>query len=145
MSGDKESGLVNQYVRGFISLHRDYYLALASLDARYRGLSSEKWVDIILAKGMKGMPDYQEQPNGDEFPKNPLSHIIAPAGDDKVMRSLNFITLGAHNFAFLHVGIFYDQGGIAGYVSRIIREHIIRRWDTSYVPQIEAAKSKKWF
>jgi hypothetical protein len=127
ISGDKEPGLINQYVRGFIGRNRNYFLELAKLDAVARGLTSEQWVDIILSEGMKGMPSYQGEIGSEEIPKNPLAHIVAPSGSDKVKRTLNYITLAAQNVAFLQLGIFYDRDSIAGYISRVVREHIVRK------------------
>lgn len=145
ISGDKESGLINQYVRGFIGRHRSYFLELAKFDAGARGLNSERWVDIILSDGMKGMPPYQSEIKSEDIPKNPLAHIAAPAGDDRVKRVLNYISLAAQNAAFLQLGIYYDHDSIAGYISRIAREHLVRNWDALYLRQVEAAQSKVWF
>ncbi|MBN3993850.1 MAG: transposase [Nostoc sp. NMS2] len=144
VSGDKESTLINQYVRGFIGRNRAYFLELAKFDATSRGLTSEQWVDIVLAEGMRGMPEYQNIVKTEDIPKNPLAYIPAPV-ESKVRRSLNYITLAAQNIAFLHLGIYYDRDSQAGYISRIAREHIDRNWDDLYLRQVEAAQSKVWF
>lgn len=132
ISGDKEAGLINQYVRGFIGRNRNYFLELARFDASSRGLSSQQWVDIILPDGMKEMPHYQGEIKAEDIPNNPLAHIAAP-DEGKIKRTLNYITLAAQNIAFLQLGIHYDHDSIAGYISRIAREHIARNWDALYL------------
>ena len=144
VSGDKESALINQYVRGFIGRNRNYFLELAKFDAKSRGLSSEQWVDIVLSGGMKGMPPYQGEIITKDIPGNPLSPITVPESG-RVKRSLNYITLAAQNIAFLHLGIYYDHDSIAGYVSRIARKHLDDNWSNLYQGQVEAAQSKVWF
>ena len=144
VSGDTETGLINQYVRGWISRNRPYYLELSKLDAQKRQLTSEQWVDIMLDEGVKGLPQYKHDIGNGEIQPNPLAHVVMPGGE-KIRRNINYIVLAAQNIALLRIAIFYDRDSIAGYISRVVKEHLDRNWEKLYIPQIEAAKSKDWF
>lgn len=146
VSGDSESGLINQYTRGFIGIYREnYFKELAKLDAWARKLSSEEWVDIILASGMEGMPEYRRKIDINQIPRNPLTLINSPSSETRLRRSLNGLKLSAQNKAYLLLGNYYDKDSTSGYLSRIVKEHLERNWQKLYVPQVEAAQSKVWF
>lgn len=146
VSGDSESGLVNQYTRGFIGIHREsYFKPLAKLDAWARGLTSEEWVSIILTSGMEGMPGYQREIDINQMPHNPLTLVNVPPQETRLRRSLNGLKLSAQNKAYLLLGNYYDKDSTSGYLSRIVKEHLERNWQKLYVPQVEAAQSKTWF
>ncbi|RCJ15504.1 transposase [Nostoc sp. ATCC 43529] len=142
VSGDSLKTLVTQYVRGWIGRNREYYLNLAKLDAQARELSSQEWVEIMLSKGVEGLPDYK---HSIETPDNPLRDIVLPPTANLVKRQLNYILLSEQNIALLRIGIFYDRDSAIGFVSRIVREQLQRNWDQLYLPQVEASKSKVWF
>ncbi|BAY67095.1 hypothetical protein NIES22_72580 (plasmid) [Calothrix brevissima NIES-22] len=142
VSGDSLKTLVTQYVRGWIGRNREYYLNLAKLDAQARELSSQEWVEIMLSKGVEGLPDYK---HSIETPDNPLRDIVLPPTANLVKRQLNYILLSEQNIALLRIGIFYDRDSAIGFVSRIVREQLQRNWDKLYLPQVEASKSKVWF
>jgi hypothetical protein len=138
--GDSEKTLVTQYVRGWLSRNRDYYLDLARLDAHARGLSFRDWGEIITAQGIETLPAYQQELK--DIPPSPLRDIVM--SPDAIRKPINYITLGLQNLALLRVAIHYDRDNAIGFVSRIIKEHLDRNWDKLYAPQIEADNFDNW-
>lgn len=140
-SGDSEKTLVTQFVRGWLSKNRDYYLTLSHLDAEARGISFQQWGQIVVGEGMesKSLPDYQQPVNA---PPNPLQHVTVAS--DAIRNRINYISLGMQNLALLRIGIHYDRDSAIGFVSRIVREHLDRNWDKLYAPQVEAEDFNNW-
>lgn len=139
-SGDSEKTLVTQYVRGWFGINRSEYLELAHLDADARGLSFREWGETIVMQGVEALPPYTKEVV--HIPPNPLNHIALPP--DAIRKSLNYITLGRQNIALLRVAVLYDRDNAIGFVSRIVREHLLRNWDILYKPQVEAEDFHTW-
>jgi hypothetical protein len=143
VSGDSLNTLVTQYIRGWIGRKRDYYLNLAKMDAQARVLTSEQWVDIMLSEGSKGLPPYETPIIRVEG--NPLRDVALLPVDEMVKRQLNYIVLAEQNICLLRVAVLYDGDSLVRYVSRIIKEHLQRNWETLYLPQVQANQTKIWF
>ncbi|PSB14300.1 transposase [filamentous cyanobacterium CCP1] len=139
-SGDTEKTLVTQYVRGWLSNNRDYYLGLGRMDAQLRGMSFKDWGMAIVTKGVESLPPYKEEIR--DIPPNPLQQISVPPNAKR--RSINYITLGKQNVAMLRVGILYDRDNAVGFVSRIVREHLLRNWEKRYKSQVDAENFENW-
>ncbi len=137
VSGDSEKNLVTQYVRGWIGRNREYYQKLAQFDAQNRGISFPEWGKIVVTHGIEGLPPYKYEVKN--IPDNPLKDVVLPS--NLIKRNINYILLGRQNLAFLRVGILYDRDNAIGFVSRIIKEHLARNWDTLYASQVEAEES----
>jgi hypothetical protein len=139
-SGDSEKYLVTQYVRGFIGRNRQYYESIARYDAQTRGLTFRQWGEIVTAKGIEELPEHKEELK--QSFDNPLKDIdLAPTVK---RRTLNYITLGLQNTAYLRVGIYYDRDSAVNYVSKIVKEHLSRNWDALYKSQVEAENFENW-
>jgi hypothetical protein len=139
-SGDSEKTLITQYVRGWLSRNRDYYLNLARMDAEARGISFRKWGKTVVKEGIEALPDYQQEIK--DIPPNPLRDVaLSP---DVIRKGINYIALGSQNLALLRVGILYDRDNSIGFVSRIVKEHLARNWDKLYAPQVEAENFENW-
>lgn len=139
-SGDSEKTLITQYVRGWLSKNRDYYLDLAQRDAEARGISFRQWGETTVLKGVEALPPYQKEIP--EIPPNPLGHIsLTP---DAIRKGINYILLGKQNIALLRVAVLYDRDNSIGFVSRIIKEHLSRNWEKLYFPQVEAEIFENW-
>ncbi len=135
---------MTQFVRGWIGRNRDYYLDLAEFDALNRGIVDfSEWAQIIVEKGVEGLPPYIKEVMGDELlAANPLRSIALPPDADK--RNINYIELGTQNLALLRIAIHYDRDSAVGFVSRVIREHFQRNWDKVYASQVAAEDYKNW-
>lgn len=142
VSGDSLNTLVTQYIRGWIGRKRDYYLNLAKLDAQARELTSEQWVDIMLGEGTKGLPPYKHKITVEG---NPLRDVALLPVEEMVKRQLNYIVLAEQNICLLRIAVLYDGDSAVRYVSRIVKEHLARNWETLYLPQVQANKTKVWF
>jgi hypothetical protein len=140
LAGDSEKYLVTQYVRGWIGKNRNYYLELAKQDAEARNISFQDWGKIVIAKGMEALPNYQKELKS--IPPSPLRGVVLPP--NIIRRPINYITLGKQNTALLRVGIYYDRDNTIGFVSRIVKEHLDRNWESLYLSQIEAEDFKNW-
>lgn len=140
VAGDTEKSLVTQFVRGWISRNRDYYLQLARMDAEAREMSFRDWGESVLNLGVEGLPDYKHEIK--DIPPNPLRDIVLPPSVGR--RALNYISLGTQNLVLLRVGILYDRDNAIGFVSRIIKEHLDRNWEKLYQPQIDAENFENW-
>lgn len=139
-SGDSEKTLITQYVRGWLSKNRDYYLNLARMDAEVRGIPFRKWGETVVREGIEALPDYQQEIK--DIPPNPLRDIaLSP---DAIRKGINYIALGSQNLALLRVGILYDRDNAIGFVSRIVKEHLARNWDKLYASQVEAENFENW-
>jgi hypothetical protein len=140
-SGDSEKTLVTQFVRGWLSKNRDYYLGLARMDADARNLSFKEWGKFVVSTGMEPpLPGYQKEIKG--VPPNPLQDIVVTP--DAFRKAINYISLGAQNIALLRVAIHYDRDNAIGFVSRIVREHLERNWEKLYEPQVLAEDFEQW-
>jgi hypothetical protein len=139
-SGDSEKTLVTQYVRGWLSRNRDYYLELARMDANARGIPFRQWGETVVKEGIEALPAYKQEIK--DIPPNPLRDIaLSP---DAIRKGINYIALGRQNLALLRVGILYDRDNAIGFVSRIVREHLARNWDKLYAHQVEAEDFENW-
>jgi hypothetical protein len=139
-SGDSEKTLVTQYVRGWLSRNRDYYLTLARMDAEARDIPFGKWGETVVNGGVEALPVYKREIR--DIPPNPLRDIaLSP---DAIRKGINYIALGRQNLALLRVGILYDRDNAIGFVSRIVKEHLSRNWDKLYAPQVEAENFENW-
>lgn len=139
-AGDSEKTLITQYVRGWLSKNRDYYLDLARMDAEARGISFRHWGETVVSEGVEALPPYQKEIQ--EIPPNPLGTIALTP--DAIRKGINYILLGKQNIALLRVGILYDRDNSIGFVSRIIKEHLSRNWEKLYLPQVEAEDFENW-
>lgn len=139
-SGDSEKTLVTQYVRGWLSRNRDYYLDLARMDANARAIPFRQWGETVVTQGVEALPEYKEEIKN--IPSNPLRDIaLSP---DAIRKGINYIALGRQNLALLRVAILYDRDNAIGFVSRIVKEHLTRNWEKLYLPQVEAEDFENW-
>lgn len=141
-SGDTEKGLITQYVRGWIGKNRkDYFEPLARLDADARGISYREWGEtVVLRGGVDALPEYEKELKN--IPEEKLNSVTLTP--DVKSKPLNYINLGTQNLAFLKVGIHYSRDSAIVYVSKIVKEHLSRNWDTLYQPQIDAENWENW-
>lgn len=139
-AGDSEKTLITQYVRGWISRNRDYYLNLARMDAEARGVSFKLWGETVVASGIEELPSYCKEIKN--IPPSPLNSVaLSP---DSIRKGVNYIVLGKQNLALLRVGIHYDRDNALGFVSRIVKEHLDRNWEKLYEPQVQAENFENW-
>ncbi len=139
-SGDSEKTLVTQYVRGWLGRNREYYLDLAHTDAAARDLSFRQWGETVIREGIEALPPYQHEIK-DSRP-NPLHAVVL--SPDTIRQPINYITLGVQNLALLRIGIHYDRDNAIGFVSRIVKEHLDRNWETLYAAQVAAENFDNW-
>jgi hypothetical protein len=139
-SGDSEKTLITQYVRGWLGRNRDYYLNLARQDAEAREISFRQWGEIVVSDGIEALPPYQHELKN--IPPSPLRDVVLPPSVER--KFLNYISLGKQNLALLRVGIHYDRDNAVGFVSRIVKEHLDRNWETLYRSQVEAENFENW-
>jgi hypothetical protein len=139
-SGDSEKALITQFVRGWLSKNRDYYLDLARKDAAARNILFPHWGEIVVAQGIEALPPYQQELNN--IPPSPLRDVVLPPSVER--KALNYISLGKQNLALLKVGVHYDRDNTVGFVSRIVKEHLDRNWEKLYEPQVLAEDFKQW-
>ena len=139
-SGDSEKTLVTQYVRGWLGRNREYYLNLAHIDAESRGIPFRQWGETVVRDGIEALPPYKQEIK--HLPPNPLQAVgLSP---DTIRQPINYITLGVQNLALLRVGIHYDRDNAIGFVSRIVKEHLDRNWESLYAAQVAAENFDNW-
>ena len=140
VAGDSFKTLITQYVRGWIGRNRDYYIALARMDAESRSISLSQWGETVVRKGIEALPEYTKDIK--EIPSTPLHKVeLEP---ESVRFPINYIKLGTQNLAFLRVGIHYDGRNPTDYISRIVKEHLDRNWEKLYQPQVDAENFENW-
>jgi hypothetical protein len=140
LSGDAETTLITQYVRGWIGRNRDYYLQLARTDAAARETSFSHWGETVYKEGIEALPPYKKDIGN--IPPNPLRDVALPP--NVIKKQVSPIYLGTQNLVLLKVGIYYDRDSSVGFVSRIIQEHLDRNWDKLYLPQVLAENFSNW-
>lgn len=140
VSADTEKALVTQFVRGWISKNREYYLDLARRDSKAREITLSQWAETVYHRGFDALPDYRRDVG--EIAPNPLRDVVLPPNVQR--RQLSNISLGAQNYCFFLLAVNYDREGVVGFISRVVREHIQRNWDTLYAPQIAAENFENW-
>lgn len=142
ISGDSRYQLINQFIRGLLSKHRDYYVLLAKMDREARGISPQKWIDIIMSEGYEGLPPYQEVVSP-PLEADPLFRIELP--DNALQMCGNYVKLSQQNCLLFKTLVHYSpEGTMAKAVGKIIREHVDRTWYKIYYPQVKAADSSDW-
>ncbi|BAZ71169.1 transposase [Fischerella thermalis] len=139
-SGDARNTLINQFVRGWIGRNRETYRSLARFDAEKRDISYRQWGEIIVNQGVEALPSYKEEIG--DIPDNPLKNVVL--GSELIKHPINYIWLGVENIAFLKIAIHYDRDTNIGFISRIVKEHLDRNWDTLYAPQVAADNFENW-
>jgi hypothetical protein len=142
ISGDSRYQLINQFVRGLLSKHRDYYVSLAKMDRESRGITPQAWIETIMSEGYEGLPPCRE-PISPPIESDPLFKIELP---DKCLQMCgNYIKLSQQNCLLFKTMVYYSPDGtIAKTIGRIIREHVERTWYKIYYPQVKAANSSDW-
>ena len=142
ISGDSRYQLINQFIRGLLTKHRDYYVCLAKMDREARELDPQRWIDIIMAEGYEGLPPYRK-PISPPVEADPLLKIDLP--DNCMQMFGNYVKLSQQNYLLVKTLVHYSpEGSLAKSVGRIIREHIDRSWYKIYYPQVKAADSSTW-
>lgn len=94
----------------------------------------------MVHQGIEKLPPYKQDLNN--IPPSPLRDIaLSPSAERK---ALNYLSLGKQNLALLRVGVHYDRDNAIGFVSRIVKEHLDRNWETLYRSQVEAENFENW-
>lgn len=141
-SGDSRQTLIMQYVRGWLSGNRSYYVALAQLDIAKRQMNEDDWVNIVINEGFDALPEYKIPIVEGEIPNNPLNYFPFPK--NVIRRDINYINLTKQNYILLKTAIYFDNSKIAQFISKIIYEQLLRNWENLYYPQITAETSNNW-
>jgi predicted GIY-YIG superfamily endonuclease len=65
--GDSRQTLITQYVQEWLGRNRAYYTGLARLDFTKREIDVDEWIDIVIAQGFEGLPDYKSPPTSEDI------------------------------------------------------------------------------
>ena len=82
-SGDMETVLITQYVRGWLGKNRNFCLDLAKTDADSRGMIFSDWAKSVYEEGFKKLPPLKKELNP---PSSPLKSIHLTAKEELVRR-----------------------------------------------------------
>lgn len=140
LSGDSEKSLITQFVRGWLSKNRDYYLDLASRDSEARQIPFSQWAETVYNEGFDALPNYKQSIG--EIPPNPLRDVVLPVNVER--RQISYITLGVQNYCLFLFAINFDREGAVRFVSRVVKEHLQRNWEKLYAPQVAAENFQNW-
>ncbi len=141
-SGDMETVLITQYVRGWLGKNRNFCLDLAKTDADSRGMIFSDWAKSVYEEGFKKLPPLKKELNP---PSSPLKSIHLTAKEELVRRKINNLTLGVQNLVFFKlIENYYYRGKTIDFVSDIVAEHLDRLWDNLYASQVAANDFNNW-
>lgn len=141
-SGDMETVLITQYVRGWLGKNRSFCQDLAKSDAAVRGMKYSDWAKCVYGEGFKKLP-----PHKSEFtiPALPLKSINLADKEQLLRRKVNNLTLGVQNIVFFKlVENYYYNGKTIELVSDIVAEHLNRLWEPLYASQVAANDFSNW-
>lgn len=141
-SADKETVLINQFVRGWLGKNRGFCLDLARFDAAAREMKFGEWAKFVHEKSMRELPLPKQEL---KLPLSPLAHINLPAKEELVRRKVNNIVLGVQNLVLFKLIEYYFYGGKPiDFVSDIVTEHLDRLWEPLYASQVAADNFDNW-
>lgn len=141
-SGDKETVLITQFIRGWLGKNRVFCLDLAESDADARGMEFSNWAEFVHGESIRKLPPFKTkfQP-----PSSPLTSINLVAKEELVRRKVNNITLGVQNLIlFKLVEDYYYRGKTIDFVSDIVADHLDRLWEPLYASQVAANNFDNW-
>lgn len=142
--GDKRPTLIMQFIRGWLSLNREYYTRLAKADKEGRLLTSENWVGILLDEDFKVIDDVYPIVNPQEITEpDPMRNVFLPKVPQMTL-ACSVINLSRQNYLLLKTAIYYHGVSSSVFVSKIIHEHMQRNWARLYQPQIAADMYDTW-
>lgn len=130
--------LAQQCIHGFLGKYRPFYAAAAQDDYEARRLTEKEYY-AILEKGDE-LPEYKE--NKPVWNDTPLSKVPAPPSTQANRYRYNTISLSDHNAVCLKVAQIVHEVPMTVLVSRIIKDHFERYWESNYLPQIEMYEKK---
>lgn len=130
--------LAQQCVHGFLGKYRGFYAAAAKEDYQARELTEREYY-LALEKGEE-LPDYKsERPL---WTDTPLSKVPAPPSTQANRYRYNTISLSDHNAICLKVAQLVHEVPLTVLISRIVKDHFERYWESNYLPQLEMYEKK---
>lgn len=130
--------LAQQCIHGFLGKYRAFYTAAAHDDYKARGLTEKAYYKLLEEGG--DLPEYKgEKPLWTE---TPLSKVPAPPSTKANRYRYNTISLSDHNAVCLKVAQIVHEVPLTVLVSRIVKDHFDRYWESSYLPQIQMYEQK---
>lgn len=130
--------LAQQCIHGFLGKYRQFYASAAGEDYQARGLTEQEYY-ITLEQG-DDLPAYKtEKPIWND---TPLSKVPAPPSTQANRYRYNTISLSDHNAVCLKVAQIVHEVPLTVLISRIIKDHFERYWESNYLPQIEMHEKK---
>ena len=130
--------LAQQCIHGFLGKYREFYTAAAQDDYQARGMTGQEYY-IALEEG-KELTAYQTKKP--IWTDTPLSKVPAPPSTQDNRYRYNTISLSDHNAVCLKVAQLVHEVPLTVLISRIIKDHFERYWESNYLPQIEMHKQK---
>lgn len=130
--------LAQQCIHGFLGKYRPFYAAAAQDDYEARGLTEKEYY-ATLEKGDE-LPEYKE--DKPVWNDTPLSKVPAPPSTQANRYRYNTISLSDHNAVCLKVAQIVHEVPMTVLISRIIKDHFERYWESNYLPQIEMYEKK---
>lgn len=141
-SGDRRYPLIGQYIRGFMSKHRPYYIELARNDVKARGMNPHDWAATVIHGGYKDLPPYLDPEYQADTSADPLARV--KLADDCLSKVGNYIMLTRQNYILMQTLFHYGGDKQAKLIGLIIREHIERNWRDLYNEQLIANSNYDW-
>lgn len=130
--------LAQQCIHGFLGKYREFYTSAAQDDYQARGITEQTYY-IALEEG-KELPAYQTKKP--IWTDTPLSKVPAPPSTKANRYRYNTISLSDHNAVCLKVAQLVHEVPLTVLISRIIKDHFERYWESNYLPQLEMHKQK---
>jgi hypothetical protein len=139
VSGDSKKTFISQQIRGWLKRNRDYYFALLDADIQARNIDRQEWVRIVSEGLYESLPAPVKHI---DLKSDPILEVSLPDELDKFF--ISSITLSRLNYVLLRNGIHHSRISTVSFLSRVITDHLNRRWSDLYEPHVLKQDIKNW-
>lgn len=137
--GWASKGLVTQCIQAYFKVNKDYYIEAALSDAKARGMAETDYYRILRDASEDDLNPYIA--GRPAFGGTPLDPVPAVSTGEDNRKRYNTLTLSSYNLVLLRVARIVDMGPLVQVVSRIVKQHFDRYWESNYAPQIDLDKA----
>ena len=126
--------LVAQCCQAFLKVNREYYACSALIDCEARGMEESSYYQILRDGSEENLERYRA--GRPAFGATPLDDIPDVQTGKETRVQYNTLALSGYNAVLLRVARIVDTGALSQLVSRIVKQHFEKYWESNYYPQI---------
>lgn len=127
--------LVRQCVQAFFKVNQRFYAECAYKDCAARGMEVSDWYQTLRDGFEEDLRPYVA--GRPAFGATPLDTVAPVPTGAEHKRLYNTLSMGGFNLVLLKTCKIVDLGPMSQVVSRIVKHHFDRYWETNYAPQLK--------